>query len=252
MNRIILALIFGLGIFLPAFAQSGDPPGAGPLWEDHAHASILVMVHGDKLDFSITPFQLQSSWIHFENNEGKTIHRHASGVTLGYLFETMGFDLTDRCLVFPDSREFCTNYEYSLKFYINRITVSGVSEFVLEEGDQILISYGDENQIGIESQLDELAGLIVIPDWIKDVAAFWCSDEIGDSEFIEAVQFLLDSGVISIPLTDSDISTTQSVPDWIKNNACWWSQDLISDETFALGIQYLIEQGIIKFEFHSF
>ena len=87
---------------------------------------------------------------------------------------------------------------------------------------------------------------VLIPDWVRDVAAFWCDDEIDDSGFIQAIQYLIDNDVIIIPETQAGIGGTQEVPSWIKNNACWWSQGLISDSDFAQGIQWLIGQGIIR------
>ncbi len=87
---------------------------------------------------------------------------------------------------------------------------------------------------------------VLIPDWVRDVAAFWCNDEIDDSGFIQAIQYLIDNDVIVIPETQTGTGGTQEVPSWIKNNACWWSQGLISDSDFAQGIQWLIGQGIIR------
>ena len=85
----------------------------------------------------------------------------------------------------------------------------------------------------------------VIPDWVKDVAGFWCDGEINDPSFIEAIQYLIENRVILVPISESGFGTSQIVPSWIKNNACWWSQGLISDDDFASGIEYLINQGII-------
>ena len=87
---------------------------------------------------------------------------------------------------------------------------------------------------------------ILIPDWIKEVAAFWCDDKIDDSSFIEGIQYLIDNDIILVPTTSSGTGGSQTIPSWIKNNACWWSQGLISDEDFAAGLQYLIGQGIIR------
>jgi len=87
---------------------------------------------------------------------------------------------------------------------------------------------------------------VLIPSWVRDLAAFWCDDEIGDSGFIEAIQYLIDNDVIVVPETQAGMGGTQVIPSWIKNNACWWSQGLISDSDFAQGIQWLIGQGIIQ------
>jgi hypothetical protein len=140
----------------------GAPEGAGPLGDEHEHASILVRIHTDKFDFSVPAYQIKSSWIHFEGQDGNTIHRHASGVTLGYLFDTLRITLTDQCFVFPDGREFCTNDEYSLKFYINHNQVPDIRSYVLQEDDKILISYGDQTPEQIEAQLVELDSQIIL------------------------------------------------------------------------------------------
>ena len=87
---------------------------------------------------------------------------------------------------------------------------------------------------------------IIIPDWIKQVALFWCSDTIDDASFVEAIQYLIENNVIAVPLDyDSGVNTGQIVPSWIKNNACWWSENRISDDDFSSGLEYLIEHGII-------
>jgi len=87
---------------------------------------------------------------------------------------------------------------------------------------------------------------VLIPSWVRDLAAFWCDDEIGDSGFIEAIQYLIDNDVIVVPDTQAGSGGAQVIPSWIKNNACWWSQGLISDSDFAQGIQWLIQEGIIQ------
>ena len=131
---------------------------AGPLTSAREHASILVKIFGDKLDFSKSNYQIKNPYIHFEGNDGEIIHRHAENVTLGFLFETLNIELTDECLALPDGRHFCNEEteEFSLKFYINGEKVESLSEYVLSEGGRILISYGFEDYDQIDSQLYEL------------------------------------------------------------------------------------------------
>jgi len=128
----------------------------GTLGDEHEHASILVRIFGDKFDFSLPAYQIKNSWTHFEAQDGTTIHRHSTAVTLGHLFETIGIGLTEDCYNFPDGRTFCTNDDYSLKYYINHEQVSVINDYVIKEGDRILISYGNEDQTQIDSQLSEL------------------------------------------------------------------------------------------------
>jgi hypothetical protein len=155
----MVAVIVGISAYnfttLTASAP-GAPPGAGTLGDEHEHASMLVRIFGDKFDFSLPAYQIKNTWIHFEGQDGTTIHRHSSGVTLGYLFETLGIAIDENCYIFPDGREFCTSDEFSIKYFINHQPVESINDYVLKEGDRILISYDDENQEKIDAQLSEL------------------------------------------------------------------------------------------------
>ena len=141
------------------------PPNAGPLAGVHEHASILVPIFGDNLDFSKSMFQIKNPYIHFEGNDGTTIHKHAENVTLGFLFETLNMELTDECLTIPDGRYFCNEETdgFSLKFYINGEKVESLHEYVITDNDRILISYGFENNGDeINSQIDELNSQMIV------------------------------------------------------------------------------------------
>ena len=139
----------------------GAPPGAGKLGDEHEHASLLVRIFGDKFDFSDTTYQIKSSWIHFEESDGNTIHRHSSGVTVGYLFETLSIVIDEDCYIFSDGRQFCTNEDYSLKYFINGDSVNSINDYVIQNDDRILISYGNETESQIIDQLDELNSQII-------------------------------------------------------------------------------------------
>ena len=139
----------------------GAPPGAGKLGDEHEHASLLVRIFGDKFDFSATTYQIKNSWIHFEESDGNTIHRHSSGVTLDYLFETLSIAIDEDCYIFTDGRQFCTNEDYSLKYIINGDSVNDINDYVVQEDDRILISYGSETEDQIADQLNELYSQII-------------------------------------------------------------------------------------------
>ena len=134
----------------------GAPLNAGKLGDEHIHASILVNIFGDKFDCATPNYQVKTSWIHFENQDGDTIHRHSTGVELEFLFNSMSIVIDDKCFVFPDGRQFCTNDDYSLKFYVNQQKVEDLRTYVVQDSDRILISYGNEDQEAIDKQLAEL------------------------------------------------------------------------------------------------
>jgi plastocyanin len=85
-----------------------------------------------------------------------------------------------------------------------------------------------------------------IPSWIKNVGGFWCNGQIDDSEFVNAVQFLINDNIIYVEKTGIDTASSQIVPTWIKNNACWWADNKINDVDFISGIEYLVNIGTIR------
>jgi len=162
----LIGVIVGYAVFVfitevDSSSAPGAPDGAGRLGDEHEHASLLVRIFGDKLDFSSPAYQIKSSWIHFEDSDGTTIHRHSSGVTLGYLFDSLGFTVNFECFEFPDGRQFCTNEDYSLKYYINHRIVKDINDYVLDDADRILITYGNQTPEEIEEQLMELDSQII-------------------------------------------------------------------------------------------
>jgi len=160
----LIAVIVGYSsyVFVTMDANvPGAPPGAGKLGDEHVHSSLLVRIFGDKFDFAVPSYQIKSSWIHFEDSDGTTIHRHSSGVTLGYLFDSINIGIDSQCFVFPDGRQFCTNEDYSLKYYINHQPVSNIYDYIFEDGDRILISFGPETPEEVEGQLIELDSQII-------------------------------------------------------------------------------------------
>ncbi|MBS1268679.1 MAG: hypothetical protein MAG458_01411 [Nitrosopumilus sp.] len=155
----VIGVIVGYAVFLfinMTETAPGGPENAGALGSEHSHAGILVKIFGDSFDFSAPSYQIKSSWIHFEARDGTTVHKHATGVTLGYLFETLSLGLDDKCFVFQDGRSFCSDDDYTLKFFINDKQVSDIRDYEIIDGDRILISYGGETPEEIESQLLEL------------------------------------------------------------------------------------------------
>lgn len=137
-------------------AAPGGPENAGALGSEHSHAAILVKIFGDTFEFSGPAFQIKSPWIHFEGGDGTTVHKHATGVKLGYLFDTLSIGLDDQCYVFPDGKSFCSDEDYKLRFFINSDEVPDIRDYEIQEGDRILIVFGSETPDEIEAYLLQL------------------------------------------------------------------------------------------------
>jgi len=96
-----------------------------------------------------------------------------------------------------------------------------------------------------------LVGLVIpsafaenVPDWVKNTAGWWATDAISETEFVNAIEFLVKENIIQVNASQTS-ETSQGVPEWIKNTAGWWAEDKISEVEFVNAIQYLIKHGII-------
>ena len=140
----------------------GAPFGAGPINSDHTHTGILVKIFGDTFPFHEAGYQVQSPWIHFENHDGTTIHRHATGVKLGFLFDSLKIELTEECFVFPNGQQFCTNEDYTLRFFIDGEERTNILNHIPMEDGRILIVYGNESPEEIASLLEDLDNMELV------------------------------------------------------------------------------------------
>ena len=56
-----------------------------------------------------------------------------------------------------------------------------------------------------------------VPDWVKNTAGWWASDQITDSAFLQGIQYLIKEGIMFIPPTVvSESASSQEVPSWVK------------------------------------
>ena len=70
-----------------------------------------------------------------------------------------------------------------------------------------------------------LSGIILIPnafaesvpDWVKNTAGWWATDSISETEFVNAIEFLVKEDIIQVDASHTS-ETAQSVPEWVKNN----------------------------------
>ena len=83
-----------------------------------------------------------------------------------------------------------------------------------------------------------------VPAWVKNTAGWWATDAISETEFVNAVEFLVKENIIQVNVSQTS-ETSQSVPEWVKNTAGWWANNQISDGDFVNSIQYLISVGIM-------
>ena len=86
---------------------------------------------------------------------------------------------------------------------------------------------------------------VSIPMWVKHVAKFWSDGTITDTQFIQGIQYLIDTNIIKIPSSGVTNKVLSQIPSWVKSDAKSWSVDSISNNEFAAAIQYLISNGLM-------
>jgi len=113
--------------------------GVGERGSEHSHAVFAVFVDDEQINFGQQQFQLSSKYIHFENHNPFLIHKHATGVPLEMLFQSLGMKIMPECIIlnYDTSSEgkkgrFCTDENQSLEIYVNGEKYLGdISQYVL-------------------------------------------------------------------------------------------------------------------------
>ena len=131
----------------------------GQLGNAHTHAALVMFIDDKPVDFAQEQFQLKSKYIHFENNNSYLIHRHATGVTLEMLFDSIGIKLTQDCIILSDERSYCNNDTHTIKLFVNKLEFTDISEYVPNHNDRILVSYSEKSYNNIPEQLSYLESL---------------------------------------------------------------------------------------------
>lgn len=90
---------------------------------------------------------------------------------------------------------------------------------------------------------------ISIPSWVKHDAKFWSDGSIPDTQFIQGIQYLIETGIIKIPPSGAANSILPQMPPWVKSDAKSWSEGSMSDNEFAGAIQYLISNGLMHISY---
>jgi len=87
----------------------------------------------------------------------------------------------------------------------------------------------------------------MVPSWIKNNAKWWAQKQIGDSDFISGIQFMIQQKIILVSGTPGESAQGDvPVPEWVRNNAGWWADDQISEDEFVKALEFLIQNGIIR------
>lgn len=141
----VLAVIVGGGYALSSagvlsFSTDSEAAGVGPAGSTHEHAQFSVFIDGDEIDFSQSRYQLQSQRIHFEGGDGEVIHKHATGVTIGFALETHDLGINATCLTMHDD-VYCEGGGATLDVTVDEESIEEPASHVIQDGEVIDIRY---------------------------------------------------------------------------------------------------------------
>jgi hypothetical protein len=138
-----LALVIGATVAIVAYVTffaggSGASGDVGAAGSAHYHGTIEMVVLGERVDFSRSEYQLRDDRFHFEGGDGTQWHAHATGVTLDYAMESLGFEVTRTSVTYEGTtyRDSSDRYDVSVTVNGNRVTPE---EYVLQDGDRVRV-----------------------------------------------------------------------------------------------------------------
>ncbi len=140
----------------------------GELGSTHEHGVLLIKLNGTTLDLAKQPYMIRSNYIFIGAYDGKldgtTIHKHSTIVPMSEFFESIKMDISNSCFITDTDQHYCENDDYKLRFYVNGNEINDIMEYVMQDDDRILITYGKQNSTEIGEELKELNELPINKD----------------------------------------------------------------------------------------
>ena len=164
LKTFVLPILGGIGILLVVsmflFSPNTSKSGFGALGSAHEHAAFLVKINGKNIDFSLPKYQVQSDYIHVENGDGTTLHRHATNVTFADFLDSVKMSIdrenNNNCLLFDNGTQYCNDSRHTLNAFINGNQTTAISNHVINNNDRLLLIYGNETDDQINKAVKEL------------------------------------------------------------------------------------------------
>lgn len=137
-------------------------------------------------------------------------------------------------------------HEFPSLYTFGADTAETASNLLVERVGHVIAGKNNSTFFESEENFTSAApGNATIPSWIKNDAKLWSQGQISDTDFVKAVQYLVQNGIVQVPGTLHGSGTIHQIPAWVKNDAAWWANGQISDNEFVVAVQYLVSYNII-------
>ena len=154
-KNIIILILAIISVFFIAGCSGKN--NFGPYGSTHTHIDFKVYILENQIRFDLPKYTVMEDSAHVENNDGGVIHVHVTGMTLGYFFKSLGFGLTDDCFTLDSGNQYCNLGKATLKVYLKNQgsgwdLLYSPSDYILQDLDKILVSYGSDGSEEIKRQ----------------------------------------------------------------------------------------------------
>jgi uncharacterized C2H2 Zn-finger protein len=160
----LLVAAIGYGIYYWS-TSDGSNVNLGPLGSTHIHADYAIYVDNEQFNLSPAYYQ-RNSYVHMHSPYISLIHVHATGVTLGFFLKTLSIDMDGNCLNLQ-GQAYCNEGGRTLKVFVNSgdgwlpINPEVANNYLIEDLDKILITYGNSSSTDIEAQQNSVTNLAI-------------------------------------------------------------------------------------------
>ena len=131
--------------------------GVNPLKPTAIRADFMVYVEGKEVVFTDDSLMDRSPLVSLQKGDENVnvINVLADGITIREFFRTISIDTTHSCITIFD-QQYCSDPTKgkTVKYYVNGQPNTDAPDYVIQDGDRILVSYGSESYQGIQKQLD--------------------------------------------------------------------------------------------------
>ena len=125
---------------------------------DH-RAAFAIFTNGTFRVFTASMYHNLSKDIFIESSNPNIVVIKKSGITWDDFFSTLPFSLTHECLVTGNNEVFCNNENNTLRFFLNGQEQKDLLEMTIQDGDQLLVTYGNESDEEIQKQQNSIPDL---------------------------------------------------------------------------------------------
>lgn len=119
-------------------------------------ASFAIFTNGTFRVFTASMYHNLSEDVFIEASNPNIIKIKKAGTTWNDFFSTLPLKITNDCLITGTKETFCSNKDYSLKFYLNGERKTQILDQVIQDRDTLLITYGNESEATISKQIQRV------------------------------------------------------------------------------------------------